>query len=66
MNAVELKERLRGGGMVFGCMFSAIGTTRFKGALAGSTLDYVVIDSEHGSRDRREIQELCGMLREIG
>ncbi len=65
MNAVELKERLQGGGMVFGCMFSAIGTTRFKGALAGSTLDYVVIDSEHGSRDRKEIQELCLMLREI-
>ncbi len=65
MNAIELKERLQGGGMVFGCMFSAIGTTRFRGALAGSTLDYVVIDSEHGSRDRKEIQELCGMLREI-
>ena len=65
MNAIELKERLQGGGMVFGCMFSAIGTTRFKGALAGSTLDYVVIDSEHGSRDRKEIQELCLMLREI-
>ncbi len=65
MKAIELKERLQGGGMVFGCMFSAIGTTRFRGALAGSTLDYVVIDSEHGSRDRREIQELCGMLREI-
>ena len=65
MKAIELKERLQGGGMVFGCMFSAIGTTRFRGALAGSTLDYVVIDSEHGSRDRREIQELCGMLREV-
>jgi len=65
VNAIELKERLQGGGMVFGCMFSAIGTTRFKGALAGSTLDYVVIDTEHGSRDRKEIQELCGMLREI-
>ncbi len=65
MNAIELKERLQGGGMVFGCMFSAIGTTRFKGALAGSTLDYVVIDTEHGSRDRKEIQELCGMLRDI-
>ena len=65
MNAIELKERLQGGGMVFGCMFSAVGTTRFKGALAGSTLDYVVIDTEHGSRDRKEIQELCGMLREI-
>ncbi len=65
MNAIELKERLKSGGMVYGCMLSAMGTTRFKSALAGSTLDYVVIDSEHGSRDRKEIQELCGMLREI-
>ncbi|MEE8336584.1 MAG: aldolase/citrate lyase family protein, partial [Dehalococcoidia bacterium] len=65
MNGIELKERLRGGGMVFGCMLSAMGTTRFRGALAGSTLDYVVIDSEHGSRDRKEIQELCGMLRQV-
>ena len=65
MNAIELKERLQSGGMVFGCMFSAIGTTRFKASLAGSTLDYVVIDSEHGSRDRKEIQELCLMLRDI-
>jgi 2-keto-3-deoxy-L-rhamnonate aldolase RhmA len=65
MNAIELKERLKSGGRVFGCMFSVIGTTRVKAALAGSTLDYVVIDSEHGSRDRKEIQELCAMLREI-
>ncbi len=65
MNPIELKERLQSGGSVFGCMFSAIDSTRFKNALAGSTLDYVVIDSEHGSRDRTELQTLCGMLREI-
>ena len=65
MNAIELKGRLQGGGMVFGCMLSAMGTTRFRNALAGSTLDYVVVDSEHGSRDRKEIQELCAMLRDI-
>lgn len=65
MDGIQLKQTLRDGGSVFGCMFSAIGTTRFRNVLAGSTLDYVVIDSEHGSRDRKEIQELCRMLRDV-
>jgi 4-hydroxy-2-oxoheptanedioate aldolase len=66
MDPVQLKETLRDGGLVFGCMISAMGTTRFGPALAGSTLDFVTIDSEHGSRDRKEIQELCAMLRQAG
>ena len=66
MDAIEMKQRLQEGGTVFGCLLSAIGTTRFKSVFAGSGLDYVVIDSEHGSRDRKEIQELCAMLREAG
>ena len=65
MDGIQLKQTLRDGGSVFGCMFSAIGTTRFRNSLAGSTLDYVVIDAEHGSRDRKEIQELCRMLRDV-
>ena len=64
MDGVTLKRQLSDGGMVFGCMLSAMGTTRFRSALAGSTMDFVVIDSEHGSRDRKEIQELCRMLRD--
>ena len=64
MNGVALKEQLSSGGHVFGCMISAMGVTRFRSALAGATLDFVVIDSEHGSRDRKEIQELCRMLRD--
>ena len=66
MNGVEIKETLGSGGRVFGCMLSAMGVTRFRSALAGSTMDFVVIDSEHGSRDRKEIQELCTMLRDAG
>jgi 4-hydroxy-2-oxoheptanedioate aldolase len=65
MDGIELKQTLSEGGNVFGCMFSNIGTTRFRNVLAGSTLDYVVIDAEHGSRDRKEIQELCRMLRDV-
>lgn len=64
MDGVTLKQTLQDGGHVFGCMLSAMGTTRFRAALAGSTMDFVVIDSEHGSRDRKEIQELCRMLRD--
>ncbi|MDA1002555.1 MAG: aldolase/citrate lyase family protein [Chloroflexi bacterium] len=64
MDGIALKRTLKDGGLVFGCMLSAMGTTRFRSALAGATLDFVVIDSEHGSRDRKEIQELCRMLRD--
>lgn len=65
MNGRTLKKTLSEGGRVFGCMISAMGTTRFRSALAGATLDFVVIDAEHGSRDRKEIQELCQMFRDI-
>ncbi|MBM3956948.1 MAG: hypothetical protein FJ313_02710 [Gemmatimonadetes bacterium] len=65
MDAVKIKETLDRGGMVFGCMISAMGTIRFQRALAGSTLDFVIIDCEHGSRDRKEIQELTTMFRAI-
>ncbi len=65
MDGIYLKKTLSSGGFVFGCMLSGMGTTRFRRSLEGSDLDYVVIDSEHGSRDRKEIQELCQMLRDI-
>ncbi|MFL2646511.1 MAG: HpcH/HpaI aldolase family protein [Dehalococcoidia bacterium] len=65
MDGISLKKTLSSGGFVFGCMLSGMGTTRFRRSLEGSDLDYVVIDSEHGSRDRKEIQELCQMLRDI-
>lgn len=63
MNATKLRRTLNSGGHVFGCMLSQMASTRFEQVLAGSTLDYAVIDSEHGSRDRTEIQQLTGMLR---
>ena len=65
MNGIDIKKTLNSGSRVFGCMLSAMGVTRFRSSLAGSTMDFVVIDSEHGSRDRKEIQELCRMLRDI-
>ena len=63
MNPIKLKRTLKSGGHVFGCMLSQMASTRFGPVLAGSTLDYAVIDAEHGSRGRAEIQQLTGMLR---
>ena len=65
MDPITLKQTLQDGGRVFGCMLSAMASTRFASALAGSTLDYAIIDTEHGSRDRAEIQQLCTMLRQV-
>ena len=64
MDGETLKQTLKQGGRVFGCMLSAMASTRFAGALKGSSLDYAIIDTEHGSRDRAEIQQLCTMLRQ--
>ena len=64
MNPIKLKRTLKSGGHVFGCMLSQMASTRFGPVLAGSTLDYAVIDAEHGSRGRSEIQQLATMLRQ--
>ncbi|MEM7252233.1 MAG: aldolase/citrate lyase family protein [Pseudomonadota bacterium] len=64
MNPIKLKRTLRQGGHVFGFMISAMASARFGSALAGSTVDYAIIDAEHGSRDRAEIQTLVTMLRQ--
>ena len=63
MNPTQLKRTLKKGGHVFGCMLSAMSCARFGPALSGGGIDYAVIDSEHSSRDRAEIQVLCTMLR---
>ena len=63
MDPVTLKQTLKDGGRVFGCMLSAMASSRFGPVLAGATIDYAIIDSEHGSRGRAEIQSLCTMLR---
>lgn len=52
MKAKELKAKLAAGGMVYGCMIYSASGIRWGHVLAGSTLDYVVIDSEHAPRDR--------------
>ena len=65
MDAIRLKETLAAGGKVFGFMIISMGSTRFQQGLGGGGADFVVIDSEHGSRDRAEILELTTMLRAL-
>lgn len=55
MNPTELKSTLDKGQPVFGMMISMMENMRWVTVLASTTLDYVVVDTEHGSRDRREI-----------
>jgi len=65
MDAIRLKETLARGGKVFGFMIVSMGSTRFERGLEGGGADFVVIDCEHGSRDRKEILELTTMLRAL-
>lgn len=64
MDAIKLKRTLARGGHVFGFMIASMASTRFGAALRGSTADYCIIDTEHGSRDRAEVQQLIRMLRQ--
>lgn len=66
MNAGELKARLQGGGAAFGCMLSAVSNPRISTVLAGGGIDYVVIDTEHASRDRGEVADLVFGLKSVG
>jgi 4-hydroxy-2-oxoheptanedioate aldolase len=38
---------------------------RWEKVFAGSTLDFVVIDSEHGSRDRQLISDTCAQMKSL-
>ncbi|MDA1279404.1 MAG: aldolase/citrate lyase family protein [Chloroflexi bacterium] len=57
MKPADLKAALKARKPVFGFMISATSSMRWGRMFAGSTLDFVVIDSEHGSRDRQLIAD---------
>jgi 4-hydroxy-2-oxoheptanedioate aldolase len=63
VNAKDLKKTLAEGKPVFGMMLSAMDGTRWGAVLASTTLDYLVIDTEHGSRDRKDVANLVNMLK---
>ncbi len=65
MKPAELKTALKAGRPVFGFMVSSTASMRWGRVFAGSTLDYVIIDSEHGSRDRQLIADTVQQLQSL-
>ncbi len=66
MNSGALKQRLAEGGTVFGTMFDYVVNAQWAQVVAASTLDYVVIDTEHGSRDRSQMALLSIVFKAVG
>ena len=62
MQPGELKAALKAGKPAFGFMIFAIEGLRWARMYAGSTLDYIIIDWEHASRDRQRLSELIGSV----
>lgn len=65
MKPAELKTALKAGRPVFGFMISSTASMRWGRVFAGSTLDYVIIDSEHGSRDRQLIADTVQQMQSL-
>ena len=66
MKARALKQRLAEGKTVFGTMFDYVVNPQWAGVVGNSTLDYVVIDAEHGSRDRLHLATLSIAFKAAG
>ena len=66
MEPAQLKATLKAGKPVFGFMISAIEGLRWARVYAGSTLDYIIIDWEHSSRNRQVISELVTSVKSAG
>ena len=58
MEPAQLKATLKAGKPVFGFMIAAIEGLRWSRVYAGSTLDYIIIDWEHSSRNRQRSRSL--------
>ena len=65
MKPSDLKAALKAKRPVFGFMVSATASMRWGRVFAGSTLDFVVIDSEHGSRDRQLIADTVAQMQTL-
>ena len=66
MEPAQLKATLKAGKPVFGFMIAAIEGLRWSRVYAGSTLDYIIIDWEHSSRNRQKISELVTSVKSAG
>ena len=65
MKPSDLKAASKAKRPVFGFMVSATSSMRWGRVFAGSTLDFVVIDSEHGSRDRQLIADTVAQMQTL-
>ena len=66
MNSRALKQRLAEGKTVFGTMFDYVVNPQWAGIAGATPLDYVIIDAEHGSRDRLHLATLCIAFKAAG
>ncbi len=66
MKPSELKSALKSGKPVFGFMLFAVEGLRWSRFYAGSTLDYIIIDWEHASRDRNGLANLIASVQSSG
>ena len=66
MDSKTLKERLASGGTVFGTMLDFMVNPQWAQVMAASTVDYAIVDCEHGSRDRSHMASLSMMLKFAG
>jgi 4-hydroxy-2-oxoheptanedioate aldolase len=66
MEPAQLKATLKAGKPAFGFMIAAIEGLRWSRLYAGSTLDYIIIDWEHSSRNRQRIAELVTSVKSAG
>ena len=57
MNGAELKEKVHGGGIIYGTMLSMSRNPRWSTPMSAFGLDYVIIDTEHSPRDRTDIAD---------
>lgn len=66
MNGYELKQRMDGGGIVYGTMLSMSRNPRWSTAMANFGLDYVIIDTEHSPRGRDEVADFLAAFNFTG
>lgn len=66
MNSEELRKVLKNGGFVYGTMLGLCRNPRWAGALAGTNLDYVIIDTEHAPFNRSEVADLAWAFSHVG
>ncbi len=66
MNGAEMRERMHGGGRVYGTMTSLARNPRWAGVYGRLGFDYVIVDTEHSPQGRDETADLAAALLAAG